>query len=229
MTDFTSVMHQVTHFYELVATPYHGIVNAICWTRELNCDFSEIVAQFTHEENILVIDEEALLSLALSEQGQLAREVILGDLRMLNGIGATPVLNVIKNYERDENFPLFPTDVYSFHADRAPIPTDTYLCTYYGAASEILPNAQAELKVLVPEIREELKKQYHGPEEGFETFLKEQSFDLHYRAMPEAKLINLGNGHVWKLAVDHPELKVPPCIHRAPRENPGEYRLLLIC
>jgi hypothetical protein len=29
--------------------------------------------------------------------------------------------------------------------------------------------------------------------------------------------------------VDHPEQQVLPCVHRAPLENNGEYRLLLIC
>jgi hypothetical protein len=31
------------------------------------------------------------------------------------------------------------------------------------------------------------------------------------------------------LAVDHPTQQVLPCVHRAPIEIDGEYRLLLIC
>ena len=103
------------------------------------------------------------------------------------------------------------------------------LCTYHGASSEILPNAQAQQKVLIPEIREELKKLYDGPENGFESFLSEYFFDLHYKAKPNAKPISLGLGHLWKLAIDHPECQVPPCVHRAPKEKNGEKRLLLIC
>ena len=133
------------------------------------------------------------------------------------------------NYERDD-FPLFPTDVYSFHVDRSPVPTDTFLCTYYGAASDILPNAQAVQKILVPEIRAELKKLYQGNEDaGFEAFLSEYFFDLHYQAKPKAQPINLGLGNLWRLAVDNPQSKVIPCVHRAPKEKTGERRLLLIC
>ena len=148
---------------------------------------------------------------------------------MLTVHGASPTLNLIKYYERDDAYPFFPTDVYSYHVDRSPVPTDTFLCTYYGEASEILPNAQAEQKVLLPEIRAELQKLYGGAGEGFEDFLTENFFDLHYQPKPEAHPINLGIGHLWRLAVDHPESKVLPCVHRAPKEKTGEIRLLMIC
>lgn len=54
-------------------------------------------------------------------------------------------------------------------------------------------------------------------------------FDLHYQPKPDAQPVNLGTGHIWRLAVDHPTQKVLPCVHRAPVEKDGEYRLLLIC
>jgi len=165
----------------------------------------------------------------LSKQGQLARELLLNDLKLLKAHGAAPTLNIIRCYDRDDDSPFFPTDVYSFHVDRSPIPTNTFLCTYHGAPSEILPNAQAQQKVLVPEIREELKKLYGGADEGFESFLSEHFFDLHYQANPGAVPISLGLGHLWRLAIDHPESKVPPCVHRAPVEKNGERRLLMIC
>jgi hypothetical protein len=165
----------------------------------------------------------------LSEQGQLARSILLNDLELLTAHGASPTLNLIRCYDRDDAYPLFPTDVYSWHVDRSPIPTATFLCTYHGEASEILPNAQAEQKVLVPEIRAELQKLYGGSDEGFESFLSENFFDLHYRAKPTAQPINLGLGNLWRLAVDHPESNVLPCIHRAPKEKTGETRLLMIC
>lgn len=126
-------------------------------------------------------------------------------------------------------FLFFSTDVYSFHVDHAPVSTDTFLCTYYGETSEILPNEQAEQKILIPEIRNELKKLYNGPDEGFLPFLHDHFFDLHYHAKDGATPIRLGQGHMWRLAVDHPESKVLPCIHRAPKEKPGQHRLLLIC
>ena len=134
----------VSNFNDLTSTPFHGVINAICLERRLEGDFSEIVSKIVLEENIIELNPELLLNLQLSEQGQRARNILLNDLQNLKAIGASPVINIIKYYERDDAYPLFPTDVYSFHVDRSPVPTDTYLCTYYGESSEILPNAQAK-------------------------------------------------------------------------------------
>ncbi|MES2397030.1 MAG: hypothetical protein V4549_13550 [Bacteroidota bacterium] len=222
-------IHCVTNFQDLVSTPFHGEINAICWTRKLIGDFSEIANKIELNGNIATLDQDELFELELSEQGNLAREILLNDLKMLKAHGASPILNLIKCYERDDTYPFFPTDVYSFHVDRSPVPTDTFLCTYYGEPSEILPNSQAKQKVLVPEIRDELKKIYRGADEEFESFLNEHFFDLHYLPKPEAHPISLGLGHLWRLAVDHPESKVLPCLHRAPKEKNGQNRLLMIC
>jgi len=222
-------IHRVTNFQDLVAASFHGEMNAICWTRELTGDFSEIVEKVELDGNITVIGQEELLELELSEQGQLARDILLNDLELLEAHGAAPTLNVISYYDRDDVYPFFPTDVYSFHVDRSPVPTDTFLCTYYGESSELIPNAQALQKVLIPELRDELRKQYRGPAEGFESFLSDNFFDLHYQAMPDASPVSLGAGHLWRLAVDHPGSQVPPCVHRAPTEKSGKNRLLLIC
>lgn len=222
-------IHHVRDFRDLVNTPFHGEMNAVCWERELRGDFSEIVNQVELSENIVVLDEEKLRELQLSEQGQLAREILLNDLQLLKAHGADPTLNIIRCYERDNEFPFFPTDVYSFHVDRSPVPTDTFLCTYYGAPSEIIPNSQATQKIHIPEIRNELKKLIPGTEEDFESILSDYFFDLHYLAKPESQPISLGLGNLWRLAVDHPDSLVPPCIHRAPEEKNGENRLLLIC
>lgn len=222
-------IHRVTNFQDLISTPFRGQVNAICWTRKLAGDFSEIVKKIELNGNIVAIEEEDLRKLQLSKQGQVAREIILNDLEMLKVHGALPTLNVIKYYDRDEAYPFFPTDVYSWHVDRSPVPTDTFLCTYYGEPSELLPNSKGEKKVLIPELRDELKKLYSETDEGFESFLSENFFDLHYQAKPGAHPVNLGIGHVWKLAVEHPESRVAPCIHRAPKEKSGQKRLLMIC
>ena len=219
----------VSTFSELVNSKFQGEMNALCWHRDLIGDFKEIVAKLELKENITEVFIKDLLALQLSEHGNLAREIILNDIQLLTDFGASPTLNLLKNYERDEELDFISTDVYSFHIDRSPIETDTFLCTYHGAASDIVPNDQVEQKVLVPEIREKLKELHNGPEAEFENFLEEYFFDLHYQPKPNAKPVNLGLGHLCRLAVDHPTQQVLPCVHRAPVEKDGEYRLLLIC
>lgn len=219
----------VSTFSELVNTNFQGAMNAICWSRNLVGDFKEIVSKLQLEENITEVSIEDLLALQLSEKGNIARETILSDLQLLADLGTSPSLNLLKSYERDEELDFISTDVYSYHVDRSTIATDTFLCTYHGAQSEILPNNQVEQKILIPEIREKLKELHTGSEAEFETFLKEYYFDLHYQPKPNAQPINSGSGNLWKLAVDHPGQKVLPCVHRAPVENDGEHRLLLIC
>jgi len=219
----------VTTFNELVATPFVGKINAMCWERKLLGDFAEIVEKIKPTENITSIEPDELLALELSEQGNLARQTILADWDLLKAHGAQPSLNIIKYYDRDDTHPLIPTDVYSFHVDRSPLPTDTFLCTYIGEPSAILPNAQAIQKIQIPEIRNQLRNEFDGTDKAFETYLSEHFFDLHYQPKPNAQNINLGIGNLWRLAVDHPESKVQPCVHRAPKEKVGEYRLLLIC
>ncbi|WP_278352689.1 DUF1826 domain-containing protein [Chryseobacterium gleum] len=219
----------VSSFSELVNTRFQGVRNAICWQRNLIGNFKEIVSKLQLKENITEVSSDDLLSLDLSEEGNKAREIILNDLRLLTDFGASPVLNLLKNYERDEELGFISTDVYSYHVDRSPVGTDTFLCTYYGAASDIIPNDQVVQKIVIPEIREQLRKLHDGPEEEFEDFLKDYFFDLHYQPAPNAEPVNLGKGHLWRIAVDHPDQQALPCVHRAPVENDGEYRLLLIC
>jgi hypothetical protein len=220
---------QVASFEELTTTDFAYSMNAICWKRSLEGDFSEIVNKLSNIHNTILIDEEQLRQLLLSPKGQLARKTLLEDFQQLKAIGASPELNILKHYERDEDFVVFPTDVYSFHVDRSTISAATYLCTYFGDASEIVSNTDAVQKILIPEIRSELLSIYNGPLEEFDTFLIENFYDLHYQANQNAKIIQLGIGNLWKLAVDHPKMKVEPCIHRAPEEKSRQKRLLLIC
>lgn len=219
----------VSTFSELINTDFKGDMNALCWYRNLGGNFQEIVKQLILKDNITEVFPEDLIALQLSEKGNIAREIILNDLQLLTDFGASPSLNLLKCYERDDEFDFISTDVYSFHVDRSPIATDTFLCTYHGAASDIVSNDQAKQKILIPEIRTKLKELHDGAEAEFEDFLKENYFDLHYQLQEDAKPINLGQMHLWRLAVDHPKQQVLPCIHRAPKENDGEYRLLLIC
>jgi len=219
----------VATFPELVNTDFQGDNNAICWQRNLIGDFEEIVLKLELKENITEVSIEDLENLTLSENGNLARKIISNDLRLLTDFGASPSLNLLKNYERDNEFDFISTDVYSYHVDRSPIATSTFLCTYFGAPSDIIPNDKVIQKILIPEIREKLKELHDGKEEDFEAFLKEYYFDLHYQPKSGSQPTNLGLGNLWRLSVDHPEQKVPPSVHRAPVENDGEYRLLLIC
>lgn len=219
----------VTTFSELVNTTFQGEINAICWNRDLLGDFKEIVSKLELKENITEVSTEDLLALQLSEKGILARDIILSDIQLLTDFGASPSLNLLKHYERDQDLDFISTDVYSYHVDRSPIETDTFLCTYHGAASDIISNDQVEQKILIPEIREKLKALHDGPETEFESFLQEYFFDLHYQPKPNSEPVKLGSGQLWRLAVDHPTQQVLPCVHRAPIEKDGEYRLLLIC
>ena len=219
----------VSSFYELVNNKFQGAVNAICWQRELEGDFNELVAQLRLKENVTEVSVDDLLSLSLSAEGDVARTIILSDLKLLAEYGAQPTLNLIKCYNQDQELDFISTDVYSYHIDRSPVAADTFLCTYFGAASDIIPNELVEKKVTIPEIRQKLKELHGGAETDFEEFLTENFFDLHYERKANAAPVNLGIGHLWKLAIDHPEQNVLPCVHRAPKENEGEYRLLLIC
>src|SRR5690606_22472076 len=155
--------------------------------------------------------------------------VILNDIELLTELGASPTLNLLKCYERDTMLDFISTDVYSYHVDSSPVATDTYLCTYYGASSYILPNDSVTQKILIPEIRTKLRKLFEGTESEFQFFLEEFYFDLHYQPNFNAKPINLGLGNLWRLAVKNPQQVVPPCVHCAPNENKDEFRLLLIC
>jgi hypothetical protein len=224
----THLLH-VTNFQELISSSFQGNINAINWSRELKGDYKEIVDAIVFEGNLIEINKEDLLALNLTEQGEIARNVLLEDLKLLEDHGASPILNIIKYYEEDDSFPFFPTDVYSYHVDRSPIATDTFLCTYFGSPSELIPNEQAIQKITIPTIREELSKLYDGKPADFESFLSEHFFDLHYQAKSNTQPTRALLGHMWRLAVDHPKSEVLPCVHRAPKEANGQKRLLLIC
>ena len=219
----------VSNFQDMIGHRFHNDNNAVCWQRNLVADFQEIVDKLTLSSNITEISIDDLNSLQLLPAGEEARGIIMNDLLLLTDYGASPSLNLIRCYDRDDSLDYISTDVYSYHVDRSPVATDTFLCTYYGAASDIVPNQECIRKMDIPEIREKLMQLYDDSSKDFEEFLADNYFDLHYQALPGAQPTNLGNGNLWRLAVDHPGQEVLPCIHRAPEEKEGQLRLLLIC
>jgi hypothetical protein len=207
-------------------------VNALRWPRALSGNFTEVIEKLGPGEEIVAVEEEQLAALHVSSAGQVAVEILLEDLLRLREVQRDPVLNCIHQYPRDEGVAPVRTDVFSFHADSAPVEADTWLCTYSGAPSEGLPNEAAQRRVDVPEIRAQLLK-FLGIEKdnaGFREALREHCFDLHYAPLPHARPYSFGVGHLWRIAVDWPGSTVPPCIHRAPETLPNQPpRLLLIC
>ena len=220
----------VTSFHELINTPWADGVNALCWPRTLPGDFAEIVAQLGSGEGIVALDENQLRALHVSAPGRVAIEFMLADLRLLQELQLAPVLNCIHAYPRDEASGPVPTDVFSFHADSAPVPADTWLCTYHGAPSEGLRNEEAQRRVDMPAIRNELLRLHGGADdEAFREFLNENCYDLHYAPTAAAQPFNFGLGNLWRIATEYPGCPVPPCVHRAPNTLPGDPpRLLLI-
>lgn len=228
--DYTRIK-RVNSFQELVTTPLADGINALCWERTLPGDFGEVVQRLGVSEGVTPIDEAQLRSLPTSAAGRAAIEVLLEDQRLLREHGAAPVLNCFLGYPRDEEPVVVPTDVYSFHADSAPVEADTFLCTYHGAASDGLRNEEAKRRVDIPATRAELLKLFGGEDDAdFREFLKENCYDLHYAAAQGALPFSFGVENLWRIATDWPGCPVPPCIHRAPTIVPGQSpRLLLIC
>ena len=221
---------RVSSFEELVATPFSDGVNALCWPRTLPGDFGEVVARLGTGEGIMTLDDARLASLPVSAAGRVAIEILLEDARLLREHDRDPMLNCIHDYPRDEEPGPMRTDVFSFHADSAPVEADTWLCTYHGAPSEGLRNEEAQRRVDFAETRAELLQLFGGEEGGdFREYLSEHSYDLHYAPILQARPFSFGLGNLWRIAVDWPGSAVPPCIHRAPETLPGQPpRLLLI-
>lgn len=220
----------VPTFDELVTTQFTEGVNALCWPRTLGGDFAEVVARLDVRDGITTLDDAGLRALHLSDAGRAAVNVLLQDQQRLRDLGLSPVLDCIHGYPRDGADRVVPTDVYSFHADSATVATDTYLCSYTGAASEGLRNDEARCCIDVLEVRAKLLEEFGGEDNAeFREYLKENCYDLHYVALPDAEPFVFGLGNLWRIAVEYPGSPVPPCVHRAPETRPGQPpRLLLI-
>lgn len=223
-------IRRVNAFHALATTPFADGVNALCWERTLPDGFDEVVALLGTGEGVVTLDERRLRALPVGAAGRTAIDGMLADQALLRALDRDPVLNCIYDYPRDESPGPVVTDVFSFHADSAPVEADTWLCTYHGAASEGLRHDEAQRRIHLPATRAELLRQFGG-EDGaeFREFLRENCYDLHYAAVPGARPFSFGVGNLWRIAVDFPGSPVPPCIHRAPETSPGQPpRLLLI-
>jgi hypothetical protein len=152
----------VGSFAELVNTPFAHGLNAVCWPRPLPGDFAEVAARIEGDEPIITLDETRLRALTVGAAGRIAIEVLLADLQLLRDRNLDPVLNCINGYPRDDTAGVLPTDVFSFHADRAPVEAYTYLCTYHGPSSEGLRNADARRRIDDPATRAALLREYGG-------------------------------------------------------------------
>ncbi len=219
----------VSSFDELVNTPFADGVNALCWRRTLVGDFAQVTAHINASDDIVTLDPESLgdIRKRLSSAGQAAVDAMLADYALLEERGLDPCLDCIPAYPRDGVADVLRTDVYSFHADRAPVQADTYLCTYIGASSEGLPNEHAVRHVDIAQTRAALRAQCDNGD--FDEYLREHSYDLHYRASDDAGIYQFGVGNLWRIAIEYPGCPVPPCIHRAPEQKANDAaRLLLI-
>lgn len=220
----------VDSFDSLVSTPMAHGVNALCWPRKLAGNFQEIVDRLGPVDEITRLDEDDLRALTLSPAGQVARDTLIADLRLLRAHELAPELNCIPVYPKDDEPGPVPTDVYSFHADSANVIADTFLCSYTVSSSEGLRPADAVRCADLPETRAQLLALYGGADDdGFTAFLAENFYDLHYVAKAGAQPYAFGLGNLWRIATDWPGSPVPPCVHRAPVQRPGQPpRLLLI-
>lgn len=229
IASFPSCVRVVGSFDELVRTPFTAGVNALCWPRSLPGNFGEIVKALHNDDDIAALSDDRLRGLSLSPHGRMAVDCMLDDLQRLQDRGIDPALNCINGYPRDEASSPVRTDVFSFHADSAPVEADTWLCTYYGSPSEGIAPEAVQRRIDVPETRAKLLALFGGEDDAaFQEFLSENCYDLHYAPRAEARPYSFGLGNLWRIATDWPGSPVPPCIHRAPTTVPGEPRLLLI-
>ncbi|GAB5558467.1 MAG: DUF1826 domain-containing protein [Synoicihabitans sp.] len=216
-------------FSELTTTRFAGPINALCWPRKLSGDFAEIEQALPAIDGITTLDEDDLHSLTLSPAGREARDHLIRDQRLLTEHGLQPSLDLVPSGPGERNEGPVRTDVADPHVDSATVEADTYLCTYHGAPSEGILNEDAICQIDIPETRETLRQLYDGPEgEGFDTFLRERFYDLHYALNPGARIYSFGQGHLWRIATRHPGSPVAPCIHRAPTTGADQRRRLLL-
>ena len=232
-TSFTLPVHPsirvVDSFDQLFSTPLCDGVNALCWPRCLPGDFEEVARLLNVPKGITHLSEEELHELKVSPAGGEAVKAMLQDLRRLQEHGLDPVLDCVNGYTHPLEPPYQRTDVCSWHVDSATAEADTWLCTYHGACSEGLFPEDAIPRVELPEARAELLGLFGGQDDdSFREWLSEHFHDLHFAMREGARPYAFGHGNLWRIATRHPEVAVPPCVHRAPDPVAGQKRLLLI-
>lgn len=227
-TDFPCV-GIVESFEALVSTRFSGKVNALCWPRQLSGDFADIERSLPEIDGITTLDEADLLGLKLSSSGEIARDQLINDQRLLTEHGLQPSLDLVPAGAPDLNPGPVRTDVGDWHVDSATIEADTYLCSYFGAATEGVLNPDVTCQTEIPATREMLRQIYGGEDDaGFTTYLTKKFYDLHYAPTPEARVYSFGTGHLWRIATQYPGSPVLPSVHRAPTTTADQPRRLLL-
>jgi len=125
-----SCIQRVLGFQELQTSTFHSPVNALCWPRVLPGNFAEVVEKIGPGEGVLTLDEDFLQSLPVTPERRIAIDIMVADMRLLCDLDLDPVLNCIYACPQDEDVAPVAIDVFSFHADSAPLESDTWLCTY---------------------------------------------------------------------------------------------------
>jgi hypothetical protein len=236
---------------ELLIRRFDDDKNALCLPRaeapDMILGFDElarlVARDIDDEAGAVDVDVDRLWALPLSANARQAAHRLRADLEALWAHGRQPALSCIRRYATDTRGLPIATDVLSFHVDRAPVEVDTFLCTYAGAASEIVDNDVADRLIDDPTIRRALRAALGGnatdvdsdvdvtlgDDSDFARLIADGSFDLHYRPRHGARVFSCGRFWLWKLAVTWPGSRVLPCIHRAPRTSLHDSpRLLLI-
>ncbi len=181
-------IQQVNSFEELSETPFERGLNALCWPRVLAGNFGQVVDELGRSnDGVVKIDERMLARLALAADGKLAAEAMRTDLQRLRELDLEPELNCITAYPRDPG--TVPTDVYSFHVDEAPI-ENRHLVVYllWTRERRVAQHDQALACLEIEALKNALWQQFRGSDAtAFDTYVKEHSYHLHYRAKPGAR------------------------------------------
>jgi len=97
------------------------------------------------------------------------------------------VLNCIHGYPRDEEPGRVRTDVFSFHADSAPVEADTWLCTYHGRRARACAMTRRSGVWTFRNPRRTSGALRGEDGDDFREYLRENCYDLHYGRDPQSR------------------------------------------